>query len=312
MPAIPPTTRASPRSKTSSASAANRLRARSGRSSAPITTPPLLRLLFMCCHPGLLHVADDGLDCGPAAHLAANGGGDAAHLAADPDAELVRVVMAAITLVDMNAAGLDAGEFLHVLDHRSERMAVERVAVQRFGVEHELAAPGRRRGRGNRYLATELVGCVRLALADAFDFRCVEGIDLGAALPVILMPHFNGEIEEVGKAGLEGGFAVDLPADVADDAAEPRAEELERLAGALELMGMAVSPDHEGGALGDAQIALAQRHRVAPGERDELHDRSMHEPRVGRMRDRLRLHRGVDHHPLEILGLDGAGLVRHR
>src|SRR6266851_721783 len=45
-----------------------------------------------------LHVADDGLDGGAALHLATDGGGDAAHLAADPDPELVRVVMAAIAL----------------------------------------------------------------------------------------------------------------------------------------------------------------------------------------------------------------------
>lgn len=30
------------------------------------------------------------------------------------------------------------------------------------------------------------------------------------------------------------------------------------------------------------------------------------------MRDRLRLHRGIDDNPLEVLGRDGAGLVRHR
>ncbi len=38
----------------------------------------------------------------------------------------------------------------------------------------------------------------------------------------------------------------------------------------------------------------------------------MHQPRIGRMRDRLRLHRRVDDNPLEILGRDRARLVRHR
>ena len=38
----------------------------------------------------------------------------------------------------------------------------------------------------------------------------------------------------------------------------------------------------------------------------------MHQPRVGRMRNGLWLHRGIDHHSLQVLGLDGAGLVRHR
>jgi hypothetical protein len=38
----------------------------------------------------------------------------------------------------------------------------------------------------------------------------------------------------------------------------------------------------------------------------------MREPRIGRVRDRLLLHGGVHHHPLQILGRDGAGPVRHR
>ena len=38
----------------------------------------------------------------------------------------------------------------------------------------------------------------------------------------------------------------------------------------------------------------------------------MHQPRVGRMGDRLWLHRGIDRHPLQVLGTDGASLVRHR
>jgi hypothetical protein len=42
----------------------------------------------------------------------------------------------------MDAAGLDVGERLHALDHRSECMTIEGVAVQRLGVEHELAAFG--------------------------------------------------------------------------------------------------------------------------------------------------------------------------
>jgi hypothetical protein len=85
---------------------------------------------------------DDRLDGGSSTHLAADGGADAADLAADPDAEFVRVVVAAIALVDMDAAGIDAGQHLQPGDHRSERVPVVRVAVQRLGVQHELTAPG--------------------------------------------------------------------------------------------------------------------------------------------------------------------------
>jgi hypothetical protein len=38
----------------------------------------------------------------------------------------------------------------------------------------------------------------------------------------------------------------------------------------------------------------------------------MHEPGVGRMRDRLGLHGRVHRHPLKILGLDGTSLVGNR
>jgi hypothetical protein len=38
----------------------------------------------------------------------------------------------------------------------------------------------------------------------------------------------------------------------------------------------------------------------------------MHQPRVGRMRNCLGLHRGIDHHSFQVLRPDGASLVRHR
>ena len=82
--------------------------------------------------------------------------------------------------------------------------------------------------------------------------------------------------------------------------------------GALELMGMGIAPDHDGGALGHAQIALAQLDALAFGQLDQLLDRPVGEPRIGRMRNRLLLHGGVHHHALEILGLDRPGPMRHR
>ena len=83
-------------------------------------------------------------------------------------------------------------------------------------------------------------------------------------------------------------------------------------AGALELVRVGVAPDHDRGALGHPAIALPQRHIVALCEIDQLLQRAVAQPGVGRMGDRLRLHRGVDHHPLEIAGRQRPGLVRHR
>ena len=62
-------------------------------------------------------------------------------------------------------------------------------------------------------------------------------------------------------------------------------------------MGVGVASDHDGGALGEAEIALAQRHALALGALDQLRQRPAHQPRVGRVRERLGLHRGVDGDP---------------
>ena len=56
------------------------------------------------------------------------------------------MVVAAATLVDMNAAGLDPAQLLHLGDNRPQSVAVIGIAVQRFSVQHKLAAPGLRRG----------------------------------------------------------------------------------------------------------------------------------------------------------------------
>src|SRR5438045_9046722 len=96
-------------------------------------------------------MADDWFDGGSPPHLAANGFGDAPNLAADPDAELLFVIVAAITLVDMDAASLNAGLLLQLGDHRPQRVAVERIAMQGFGVQHKLADFWLRRRGGDRY-----------------------------------------------------------------------------------------------------------------------------------------------------------------
>ena len=82
------------------------------------------------------------VDRGAAAHLAADRGGDAVHLAVDPDAELLGVVVAAIAFVDVNAAGLDPGQRLQLGDHRPQSVAIKGIAVQRLGVQHKLTAFG--------------------------------------------------------------------------------------------------------------------------------------------------------------------------
>jgi hypothetical protein len=72
---------------------------------------------------------------------------------------------------------------------------------------------------------------------------------------VILEAHLACQVEQRAEAGLEIGVAVDLAIDVADHAAQPGAQEPELTARPPELMGMGVAADHDGGALGQAQVS---------------------------------------------------------
>ena len=125
-------------------------------------------------------MADARLDGGAAAQLAFDRFGDAPLLAGDVDLELVlgRGVVAAIAAVGDDALEVGADLGLHLRDDVAERMAVVGVAGQRLHMGDELAALGVVERRGDRDLDAELVGPVRLALADAFDLRRVQRIDL--------------------------------------------------------------------------------------------------------------------------------------
>ena len=64
------------------------------------------------------------------------------------------------------------------------------------------------------------------------------------------------KIEQRTKAILPCGIALDLAANVADDAAKSRAQEFEFPPSALEMAGMRIAPHHNGRASGHAQMTL--------------------------------------------------------
>src|SRR5262249_27471232 len=77
------------------------------------------------------------------------------------------------------------------------------------------------------------------------------------------------------------------------------------------LVSVCIAADLDGGAVGQAQISLAQRQAIALGEADELNDCPLHQTRVGRMRSGLVwLRRMIDHY--QVLRTDGGSIVRHR
>jgi hypothetical protein len=181
-----------------------------------------------------LNVADDGLDSRATLHLATDGSGDAAHLPRDPDPEPVRVVVAAVPFVDVDAAGLHAGELFHV---GTECVPVAEIAMHCLGMEHEMPALRLRHGGGgDTELAAELVRRAGFTLADALDLRSMKHIDLWTALMLFLGAHPQRQIEQRAEAGFQHRIAINLAADVADDPAEPRTQEHELPLGAFELV----------------------------------------------------------------------------
>ena len=122
----------------------------------------------------------------------------------------------------------------------------------------ELAALAALEGGGDADLDAELVGLVRLALADALDLGRVQAVDLGAALAAFLIAHPPRQAQQPGERGLERGIAVDLAGNVADDAAEIGLELAQGLFGAVELAGMGVALVLDEGELADPRIGLAQ------------------------------------------------------
>jgi hypothetical protein len=74
-------------------------------------------------------MTDHRFDGGAAFHLAPDRSGDVAHLAADPDPELLPVIVTALAFVDMNAARGDPGLPLQVGDHWAERVTVSNLML---------------------------------------------------------------------------------------------------------------------------------------------------------------------------------------
>jgi hypothetical protein len=66
----------------------------------------------------------------------------------------------------------------------------------------------------------ELVGPVRLALADALDLWRVQGIDLATALAALLLQHALGQEQRPYECFPQIFISDDSPLDVADDTAE--------------------------------------------------------------------------------------------
>ena len=109
------------------------------------------------------------------------------------------MIMASIALVDMDVAGLDAGELLHLRDEKAEGVAIVPIALQGFGVEHELAALGFGDRGCDADLAAELGRRPRLAFTDTLDVWGLPAVELPTALAQPLPADLIGAREREGK-----------------------------------------------------------------------------------------------------------------
>jgi hypothetical protein len=108
-------------------------------------------------------------------------------------------------------------------------------------VQHELAAGCAGIGGDDRGLDPELIGRAGLALADALDLRRVEGIKLPAALALLLVTDLAGSRERGLEHCRDRLLASNLAPDVADNPAEPRAQDAQLSTVAVELLGVGVA-----------------------------------------------------------------------
>src|SRR5205085_5521585 len=131
-----------------------------------------------------------------------------------------------------------------VFDDIAEGVAVVGIVRQRPDMQHELAAGGGPIVGDDGGFDAELVRRGGLALADAFDLWSVEGIELPAALALLLRADLRGAAKRECERLLKDRPTFDLAADVADDPAQPAAQDAQLPLMPLELFGIGVAARH--------------------------------------------------------------------
>jgi hypothetical protein len=134
-----------------------------------------------------------------------------------------------------------------------------RIARQRLGMDGELAALAALEGGGDADLDAELVGLVRLALADAFSLGGVPAVDLGPRWPRSCASTRCARISSFANFDSSHGLCsiFDFADDIANDAAEIGLELAQRAIGTLELAGMGIALVHDERELADPLVGLS-------------------------------------------------------
>jgi hypothetical protein len=90
----------------------------------------------------------------------------------------------------------------------------------------------------------------------------MEGIELPATLALLFASDLTGARQRQGKRRPDIHLAGDLAADVADQPAEPGAQDAQLATVAVELLGVGVASRHHRRAFGDTDVGLPQLHPV--------------------------------------------------
>jgi hypothetical protein len=132
-------------------------------------------------------------------------------------------------------------------------------------------------------LHSELVRRGGLAFANALHLWGMEGIKLPAAL-TLLRADLRGPPKRESKRLLQCWLAFDLAEDIADDPAQPTAQDAQLPPTPPELFGMSVAARHHRGGLGYARMGLPQSDAVPGRQAIEPLDGRMQQFGIGRKR----------------------------
>src|SRR6476620_11343240 len=123
---------------------------------------------------------------------------------------------------------------------------------------------------------------------------------LGPRWPALLLSHPSRQAQQPGEFGIEAGITFDLAGNVPDDAAEIGLECAQSPVGALELLGMGVTLILDEGELADSHVRLPELDAEPFGQLHQLLAGPVQQLGVGRERNVLRLHRGIDNDAREV------------
>ena len=208
-----------------------------------------------------------------------------------------------------------------LLQLRAQHVPVVRVTREAAGTDHQSLLVRDHQAD----LDAELVGVACLALGDAFHLRGVQRVELVLGIaslcvdaPGPLEPHrqvadrlLAGCLVRRGAAGGHcGRVGIALALHLAHHHAQDRALAIDRLAQALELLGMGVATGLAAQRLALLGIGLLQTDTAALGRTDHLVACDLQQPAVHRVGDGLGLHGRVHDHPLQLGRAHRLGLHR--